>query len=64
MDAAQAQESSERDQLWASLRALRDEIDKLARDELDGTDRQRRLIVLLARIVATEVDFRARNAPE
>jgi len=30
MDSEQAQESSERDQLWARLRALRPEIDRLA----------------------------------
>lgn len=65
MDPEQAQEFSERDQLWASLRTLRPEIDQLAAEQFDGTERQRQLIVLLARIVATEMDFRAREtAPE
>jgi hypothetical protein len=62
MDPGQAQETSERDQFWASLRALRPEIERLAAGELDATERQRQIIVLLARIVAAEMDFRARDA--
>jgi hypothetical protein len=58
----QAQESSERDQLWASLRALRAEIDKLAAGEFDGSEWQRQVVVLVSRIVAAEMDFRARAA--
>ncbi len=60
----QARESSERDQLWASLRALRAEIDALAAGELEPTERQRLLVVVIARIVGAELDFRAREAPE
>jgi hypothetical protein len=63
MDQQQAQESSERDQLWASLRALRPEIDLLAAGQLDASDRQRQIISVLARIVAAEMDFRAKDAP-
>jgi hypothetical protein len=62
MNADQAREVSERDQLWASLRALRPEIDSLAAEAPDPADRQRQIIVLLARIVAAEMDFRARDA--
>lgn len=62
MDPAQAQEHSERDQLWASLRALRSEIDRLARGELDGSEQQKQVVVLLSRIVAAEMDFRTRDA--
>src|SRR5215469_2770083 len=40
----QAQESSERDQLWASLRALRPEIDRLAAGQFDSSDRQRQIM--------------------
>jgi len=58
----QAQEQSERDQLWASLRALRGEIDRLAAGGLEGTEQQQKLIILIARIVAAEMDFRARDA--
>jgi hypothetical protein len=61
VDAEQAQEFSERDQLWASLRALRGEIDRLAAGGLDGSEPQQKLIILIARIVAAEMDFRARG---
>ena len=63
MDPDEAQDISERDQLWASLRALRAEIDRLGAGEFDGSDRQRQVLVLLARIVAAELDYRARAAP-
>lgn len=62
MDPISAQESSERDQLWASLRALRPEIERLAAGEFDGSDRQKQLVGILARIVAAEMTFRAREA--
>ncbi len=62
MDPEHAQEHSERDQLWASLRALREEIDRLARGDFDGSDRQKQVVVLIARIVAAEMDFRARDS--
>jgi hypothetical protein len=65
MDSQRGQEIAERDQLWASLRALRPEIDRLAAGEFDGSDRQRQLVQVLARVVAAEMDFRAReSAPE
>jgi hypothetical protein len=62
MDPGQAQESSERDQLWASLRALRPEIDRLAGGDFGPPERDRQVVILLARIVAAEMDFRARDA--
>jgi hypothetical protein len=62
MDPIRAQETSERDQLWASLRALRPEIGRLAAGEFDGSDRQKQLVLVLARIVAAEMTFRAREA--
>ncbi|HKB06105.1 MAG TPA: hypothetical protein VKD90_28175 [Gemmataceae bacterium] len=62
MDPIRAQETSERDQLWASLRALRPEIDCLAGGDFDGSDRQKQLVIVLARIVAAEMGFRAREA--
>jgi hypothetical protein len=63
MDPDQAQEIAERDQLWASLRALRPEIDRLAAEEFDDSERQRQVILVLARIVQAEMNFRARTAP-
>ena len=49
MEPEQAREQSERDQLWASLRALRGEIDRLAASGLDGSEQQHKLIILIAR---------------
>ncbi|HEY7310450.1 MAG TPA: hypothetical protein VH643_13885 [Gemmataceae bacterium] len=64
MDSEHARESSERDQLWASLRTLRPEIDRLAAGEFDSSPRQKQILTLLARIVAAEMDFRASDASE
>ena len=64
MEPEKIQEISERDQLWASLRGLKQEIASLAEGELDGTARQHQLIILLARIVAAEMNFRAQDAAE
>ena len=64
MEPGQARESSERDQLWASLRALRPEIERLAAEDFDSSERQRQILVLLARIVLAEMDFRAGEAEE
>jgi hypothetical protein len=63
MEPGEAREVSERDQLWASLRALRPEIARLAACDFDGSERQAQVVVLLARIVAAEMDFRARENP-
>jgi hypothetical protein len=62
VDEEQARTTSERDQLWASLRALRPEIERLAAGEPADTDRRRQLVMVLARITAAELDFRAREA--
>jgi hypothetical protein len=61
MDPDEAQEIAERDQLWASLRSLRPEIDRLAAGDWDASERQRQVVTLLARIVAAEMDHRARD---
>jgi len=61
MDTNEAKETAERDQLWASLRALKQEIERLAAGEFDGSERQRQLVIVLARIVAAEMTFRARE---
>ena len=62
MDADQAKEIAERDQLWASLRALRPEINRMATGEIGTTERDRQLVILLARIVANELDYRLKDA--
>jgi hypothetical protein len=59
MDPDQIQASAARDQLWASLRALQPEIERLAQGHRDGSDREGQIIVLLARIVVAELGFRA-----
>lgn len=56
-----AQEISERDQLWASLRGLRPEIDRLAAGDLDHSPRQDSLMTVIARVVAAEINFRERR---
>jgi hypothetical protein len=56
-----AKESSERDQLWATLRALRPEIDRLALGQLEPGQRHDQLAQVLARVVAAELDFRERE---
>jgi hypothetical protein len=63
MEPERAQEISERDQLWASLRALRPEIVRLAGGDWDASERQQQVVMLLARIVVAELDFRGREAP-
>lgn len=62
MEPQHAQEISERDQLWASLRALRPEIDRLAAGDWDGSEVQKQIVSILARVVAAEMDFRTRDA--
>jgi hypothetical protein len=62
MGPEEAQETAERDQLWASLRALRPQIDRLAAGEFEDDEPHRQMVVLLARIIATEMDYRARNS--
>jgi hypothetical protein len=61
MSKEELKDEAERDQLWASLRELTDEIDQLAAGELDGTERQQQLSVLLARIVQAELDYQTRK---
>jgi hypothetical protein len=63
MDSEQAQESSQLDQLWASLRALRPEIERLASGQFDSSDRQKQIITVLARIIVAEMDYRTKDAP-
>jgi hypothetical protein len=62
MDPEHLQKIAARDQLWSSLRALLPEIDRVAGGEFDGSERQRQLVVLLARIVREELRFRDEEA--
>jgi hypothetical protein len=62
MDPERVREIAERDQLWASLRVLRPEIDRLAAGQFDASERQTQMVRLLAQVVAAEMDFRQRDA--
>jgi len=59
MESERVQTIAARDQLWASLRALRAEIDQLAQGKRDGSEREQQIIQLLARVVSAELGFRA-----
>jgi hypothetical protein len=59
MDPEYLQTVAARDQLWASLRPLLPELKKLADGELDGSPRQLQIIVLMAKILSAELEFRA-----
>ena len=52
MDPEAMQTLAARDQLWASLRQLLPDINELAQGQFQGTDRERQLVQLIARIVA------------
>ena len=62
MNPDDAQALAFRDQLWASLPALLPEINRLAVGDFDGTERQRQMIRVVARVVMAELDFRARES--
>jgi len=53
---------AERDQLWASLRALRDQVVHLTAAEAPLSDVQIQIVRILSRIVLAELDYRARHA--
>ena len=58
MEPDRAQTIAARDQLWASMRLLRSEIDQLAQGCSDGSERERQIVQLLARVVSAELGFR------
>jgi hypothetical protein len=61
MQALQAKDLADRDQLWASLRILHEKIERLAVATKSLDSRQQQLSVLLAQIVLAELDYRARD---
>ena len=61
MEPLQAQDIADRDQLWANLRVLRHEIERMAAGEPGIEDLRQQLTALLARIVLAELDYRARE---
>jgi hypothetical protein len=63
MDPEDLQAIANRDQLWAGLRPLLPEIAQIAGGEFQGSEREHRLIQVLARIVLAEVDFQRKGGP-
>jgi len=63
-DVNRLREAAERDQLWASLRALLPEIERLGREPWEDTDRARQLVRVLAGVVAAELRYRAGAAED
>jgi hypothetical protein len=61
MGPEELQESSERDQLWSSIRVLLPAIKALAAGELEVSPQQQQLAQLLARVVLMELQFRDRH---
>jgi hypothetical protein len=59
MDSDHLQAIAARDQLWASLRALLPEIEELAKGNFTGSERERQILQILARVVCAELGFRA-----
>ena len=64
MESLQAKDIADRDQLWASLRVLRQEIERLADGIEPLESQQQQLAVLLARIVLAELDYRVREGAD
>ena len=62
MNPDDAQALAFRDQLWASLPALLPEIQRLAAADFDGSERQRQMIQVVARVVLAELEFRANES--
>jgi hypothetical protein len=64
MDPEHLRASAARDQLWSSLRALLPEIERLANGSFDGSERERQLMQVLARIVVEELRFRSEETTD
>jgi chromosome condensin MukBEF ATPase and DNA-binding subunit MukB len=62
MDEQRLRDEAERDQLWASLRALLPEIERLAAGQWADTERERQLAKVLAGVVAAELRHRGAAA--
>jgi hypothetical protein len=64
MDPDRLQAIAARDQLWSSLRTLIPAIEQLANGSFDGSEPERQLVHLLAKIVTAELQFRADEGAE
>jgi hypothetical protein len=61
MESEELQEIAARDQFWSSLRALLPAIEQLAAGHFGGSPQEQQLAQLLARVVLSELQFRARQ---
>ena len=62
MDPERMQAVAARDQLWASLRTLLPEIEKVSEGTFTGSEREKQVAQLLARIVIAELRFRTEES--
>ncbi len=59
MEADHLQAIAARDQFWSTLRVLVPDIERLAQGQFDGSEREREVLQLLARVALAELQFRA-----
>jgi hypothetical protein len=62
MNPDKAQETAEREQLWANLPKLRPMIEALAGGAFVGTEHEQKLVQVLALVITTELKFRELDA--
>ncbi len=62
MEPDKIQAVAARDQLWASLRQLQPDIERLGQGGFEQTERDLRLVQLIAQIVQAELRFRAEQS--
>jgi hypothetical protein len=63
MEADDLQAIAARDQFWSALRVLLPEIERIAAGQIEGTERERQITQLLARVVVAELHYRAASPP-
>ncbi len=61
IDPERVQTIAAREQLWTSLRTLMPEIELIAQGQFSGTERERQVAQILARIVIAELGFRSED---
>ncbi len=61
MEPDQMQAIAARDQFWSSLRVLLPEIERIAAGQYDGSERERQIVQLLARVTVAELQFRTEH---